>query len=596
MCAIAGIIDWNASGSLEAQLNQMLAIAVHRGRDGHGTYCSNGIHLGHNRLAIIDLSAAAQQPFLADSTVVVFNGAIYNYIELRKELIELGYTFTTQSDTEVIAVAYRAWGTACVKRFNGMWSFALHDQSSNQLFCSVDRFGVKPFHYTNYNGRFYFASEIKQLLTQVPAVANYKVLATYLCFHLENYNAATFFQNINRLSGGTNLLIDLQTGAVKQERYFDLSNEKAITEAGSIEFQFNQLAEKAVALRLRSDVKVGACLSGGIDSSYLLTQIKKQSNTANFDLFTAAVAERSLDDSFYAKQLVNQSQFAYKHHIVQPQKAQFLNTLKEVFHCQEEPFNSPSVFMQYFIMEEASKQGVKVLIDGQGADEFLLGYDRYLPFYINQAHGINRVLRFQKALQKTAMPIKELAAFEWLFTNADRRLQRLLSKQSAMVEEYKQLAESGFISSQANDYASLTNFPITEIAHTQLPKLLRYEDRNSMHFGIETRLPFLDKDWAVYNFKLPLDWKINQGETKFILRQALRSQNLNTIANRKRKIGFAAPESDWLSDPSFMYTKIAASAILKRIYSHLPDYQHDRGICWKLYSIAMWEETMEVLS
>jgi len=599
MCAIAGIIDLDDYPVDSKELLQLLQVAKHRGPDGQGFFIEKNIGIGHNRLAIFDKSKDAAQPMAyKDCYQIVFNGAIYNFLELRTELIAKGYFFTSNSDTEVIVAAYDFWGNACVSHFNGMWAFAIYDRIKKTFFCSCDRFGVKPFYYAIQANKIYFASEIKQLLTVIQPKVNMQTVVDYLVYNLENHSAATFFENITRLEAGHSLLIDIQAKECKLAPYFKLVANNFESDYSQVALlqRFQQEAEEAVKLRVRGDVSIGLMLSGGLDSSFLFAKMKQQmaAKGATFSTITALSIDQKINEEKFARMVLLDKQATANSFFTKPTQTDFQNNLDEVFYCQEEPFSTPSVLMQYFVMQEAKKNNLKVLISGQGADEFLLGYERYLPLFLNTTNGTSSIKKWQQVLQETDLPLKELVALNWYFTNAAIRQKRLLKKHQGIKSSYLNLADSTLVFDMASDYQFPNRFPITEITNTHLPKLLRYEDRNSMHFGLESRTPFLDKDWSLFNFSLPLTSKIKHGQTKFLLREALRAEQLSAIANRKRKIGFAAPDKDWIADGKWMETTIQASKILKRLYQKPPQLSSDFHMNWKLYSIAKWEQIMNV--
>ena len=387
MCGIAGIICSDAPGRdlQQLRIEKMTNVIAHRGPDGEGHYFGDRLALGHRRLSIIDLSPGGAQPMTWNGMyTITYNGEIYNYIELRNELQALGFQFSSQSDTEVILAAYHQWGDVCVKKFNGMWSFAIFDTIKNILFCSRDRFGVKPFYYTREPGYFAFGSEIKQLLSiqdHNPNI-NEQIAVNYLVYNMMDHDDQTFFQNIFKLQGGHNLIYNLNTFTFTIDSYYEISYRQEIEKLSdheAFELYSGELF-RSVNYRLRSDVKVGTCLSGGLDSSSIAataSKIHRQTSNIPFCAITAESTQKEYDETSYAKLVAESAGLDW--YLTKPEKNDFVSNLDEVIYTQEYPIIGPTVFMQYFVMKKAKESGITVILDGQGGDESLLGYSRYIP-------------------------------------------------------------------------------------------------------------------------------------------------------------------------------------------------------------------------
>ena len=392
MCGISGIINKTRGSVSKSDLKQINDLIIHRGPDAEGFYFKNEVGFGHRRLSILDLSELGSQPMTLDDLTITYNGEIYNYIEIREELQALGYSFKSESDTEVILAAYKQWGKECIHRFNGMWAFAIHDSSNDEVFITRDRFGIKPLYYKESNLGFYFGSEIKQLLyfDDNPTV-NKQILFDYLYLSYHHHTNDTFFEGISSLEPGHNLIFCLKTQTFKIKRYYDLKKKEEF-EGLNFDEALKKYGEKirnSIKLRLRSDVKVGTCLSGGMDSSFIASYASKFYNKNAQERFTAITAkstEKKTDESHFAKKVVENSNLNWA--LTEPSKEEFLKYLDEVINVQEEPFGSPSIIMQYFVMKKAKEEGCIVMLDGQGGDETLLGYDRYYATYINEQKGI----------------------------------------------------------------------------------------------------------------------------------------------------------------------------------------------------------------
>ena len=597
MCGIAGIINKNNTPVLNSDIEKITKAAAHRGNDDSGFFYENNFAFGHQRLSIIDLSDNGKQPmqFLKRYTIT-YNGEIYNYLELKRELENAGYHFKSKTDTEVILAAFDYWKFECVNYFNGMWSFAIYDNVDNKIFCSRDRFGVKPFYYYSDNKIFIFSSEIKQILTKVEPLLNTKIAMDYLVFNLEEHTDETFFRGINKLAAAHNLVYNLSENTFEIKKYYNIKIDKSIleiSEKDAIE-KFQLLMKRSIEMRLRSDVKVGTCLSGGLASSYIANTAAKlyQNGNQSFAAITAQSITGINDETEFAKQVVSSSNLQW--YLTKPNKNDFLDSINEVIKCQEEPFFNTSNFMQYFVMKAAHENGIKVLLDGQGGDETLLGYTRYFPAIIKANHFWNYPKLLIEATKNSSLNISETIIQSIYFTNPEFRKLRLKKKHSAIQSEYLNLADDNWINNVAASYNDINALQLLELQHTQLPKLLKYEDKNSMHFGVETRLPFLDYQLVEFNLSLPLHLKINNGWSKYILRKAMKDNLPDSIAWRKNKIGFESPESIWLSDAVFFRNTINQSVILNTIYGNKIPQQLTQHMLWKLFNIAKWEQIFNV--
>lgn len=598
MCGIAGIIDKKNSLSTESlrkRIKDMTDVAQHRGPDGEGFYQESCLALGHRRLAIIDLSADGIQPmFWLDKYVITFNGEIYNYLEIRDLLQAQGYVFSTKTDTEVILASYDCWGEDCVLRFNGMWAFAIHNRRTNQVFCSRDRFGVKPFYFTQKDDCFLFGSEIKQLLTQVPVVkANVEVLVNYLALNLFDYDESTFFQNIYKLMGGHNLIYDLSTHTFSIKQYYAIAFREDVSrlnEQDSIDC-FTQALARSVRYRLRSDVKVGTSLSGGLDSSAIAAIANAQHKMASrspFCAITASSTQPEFDEYQYAQKVSDH--LALDFHVTKPDKGQFLQYLDAVIRAQEYPFSNPNMIMQYFVMKKAKEAGITVLLDGQGGDETLLGYRRYLPMVAAQ-DGFWRFLYQSKFIcERYAISFLEVLKNYFYFTSPKLRLWRQRHK-FPLGKPYRRFLRYDLLKTYAGYYAQPFALQKLEIMTTQLPHLLRFEDKNSMAHSVEARLPFMDWELLEISLSLNQKFKLNAGWSKWILRKSVEKTLPTSIVWRKNKIGFNAPVKDWMDNDflQVMQAEINKSTILRHLLEHIPS-RLDYNQRWRLFNIAKWEK------
>ena len=597
MCGISGIINKNGSSVDKNEIQEINDLISHRGPDSEGFYFEKNFAFGHRRLSIIDLSSDGHQPIhYLDKYTITYNGEVYNYLEIREELIKDGYKFISNTDTEVILASYDKWGESCVNRFNGMWAFGIYDKEKEIIFCSRDRFGVKPFYYTEVDGKFVFGSEIKQLLEFYDEkYVNKKILMDYLLIGYENHTNDTFFENIFKLEQSHNLVYDLKTNNFEIKRYFDLKKEEMkLDESSSIETYKAKLID-AITLRLRSDVKVGTCLSGGLDSSSIAALASDIYTNTN-DRFTAIHAkssQKSSDESLFAQEVAKSCNLDLN--IIEPTQEEFINSIDEVIYTQEEPFGGPSIFMQYFVMKKAKEIGCTVLLDGQGGDETLVGYERYYPSYLMSLGFFDFIKGFFDSSKNSKLTKKELLAYFIYFTKSTIRIKRLKNKNEFIKKEYFDLASFDIVEKNAKSYLNLFDLQYEEIFHTQMPHLLRYEDRNSMRHSIETRLPFID--FRVVETALSIDnkYKIKDGWTKYILRKTVDTILPKNIVWRKNKFGFEAPTKSWLNSiETEMKESIKNSNIINEITDRIEWSKLNENQKWKLFNIAKWEKCFDV--
>jgi len=569
MCGIAGLVS--REGIDPQVLVRMTHLAKHRGPDGFGfSYHAGGvtataeiIHnenrapamerplvgLGNRRLAILDLSAQGNMPMQLDDGAycVTYNGEIYNCREIRAELQRAGYRFRSGTDTEVLLRAYQHWGEECLHQFNGMWSFALWDRARQALFCARDRFGVKPFYYAVRNGWFYFASEIKQLIhgAGLPRVANARAVYHFLDQGLHDYSSDTFFEDIQQLPGGHALRLELaHTLRPVVYRYWELRIQPhprmRVEEACE---EFHHQFRRSVSLRLRSDVPVGATLSGGLDSSAVLCEASSIAPGQRFHTFSACYDDPTVDERQYVAEAVSATRA--ESHLTFPNCRDFWKNLEGLIYQQDEPVGSASVYAQWCVMAEARKCGVPVLLGGQGGDETLCGYKKYRYFYL-------------WLLLKNADPrvLREMALGTWrgawssfTFVDASRYFPTAWRRPFSVIEclcspEFRQAFEDPKLHLGAR--ASLAERQKADLTFASLPSLLRYEDRNSMAHSIESRLPFLDYELVQFAVNCPSSLMFHGGWSKWILREALAGTMPERIRRRKSKLGFSTPQVSWM--------------------------------------------------
>jgi asparagine synthase (glutamine-hydrolysing) len=541
MCGIAGHLSFTGHPDTDL-VTRMSARLAHRGPDGEGSYADDHIALAHRRLAIIDLSPDGAQPMAnEDGTLqIVYNGEIYNYIELREELREKGHVFRTKTDTEVILHAYEEWGNECLSRFNGMWAFALWDTLKKTLFCARDRFGIKPFYYTLNDDGFLFASEIKALLEHpgVGTTPEDPLLLTFLASGVSDHTGKTMFHGVSQIPPSHYLIVE-SDHLGKAVRYWNLTINNAYgsngTDDASVARLFLEHLNRSVRLRLRSDVPVGTCLSGGIDSSTIVMLINRlirneapRSVGDRQKTFSIVFPGTAFTEEQFVRVLTESSGVDASLHT--PDPGNLWNDLRDLLIAQDEPFGSLSIYAQYEVMRIASRQ-VKVVLDGQGADELLGGYIAYQIPYL---WGLLRSGSLAGFFTELTGTLRHHGGFFPGAAAQDRirkRRQRLLKGRFNPVSRYA---------------GTLDTVLHSELLETNLPVMLHWEDRNSMAFSIEARVPFLDFLLVEYTASLPLSQKIRGGITKYVLRSAVRGLIPDTIRCRKDKMGFVTPEEVWM--------------------------------------------------
>ncbi len=606
MCGIFGIVGKTGPVS-EEQVRQLTDLVAHRGPDGSGIHIAGKVGLGHRRLAIIDLSANGAQPMrhISQPVWITFNGAIFNYLELRRELELLGATFHSASDTEVLLNAYLIWGRQCLERLNGMWAFVIHDGRDDTLFCARDRYGIKPLYYADTAGAFALGSEIRQLLPLIgERRADAELVDDFLLCGLTDHTQRTFFTGIEKLAPGHFLRVDVATGKHEIEQYYRLIPDRSAADADihTGPDRVRRLLDDAIRLRLRSDVRVGTCLSGGLDSSSVaaLAASAHRADGAAFSAITAVSEEPSNNEESYAAQVVERGGLSWIQ--TRPTYEDFSSALRQLIDIQEEPFGGPSIMMQYAVMKAARANGITVLLDGQGGDETLLGYDRYYAALLRDcfrkrgvrglvgavrsalsANANLSLLRLAILFIGMSWPAARRAAYGWRYR---------FMKHRALPLALRRLALS------LGDAAGMQAIEITE---TNLPMLLRFEDKNSSHFAIEARLPYLDHRFVEMALGLPVQLKMHDGWTKWLLRKAMVGILPEAIGWRRNKIGFAAPDRLWLDRhlPE-MRDKVLASGLVAAHADVRTLARRFNGLSllmrWRLYCLALWADQFAVLA
>jgi asparagine synthase (glutamine-hydrolysing) len=610
MCGICGIIRFDNKPVQETSIREMMRIMKHRGPDDDGVFIEENIGLGFVRLSIIDLSSAGHQPKFSEDKryVIVFNGEIYNYIELREELIEFGFKFNSGTDTEVLLNAYIQWGEDCLIHFNGMWSFAIYDRQKGTVFIARDRFGIKPFYFIQTKEYLVFASEIPSLLSflnKKPTPDN-QTIFDFLTFNRTDQSERTFFNEIKKLQHGHRLLINLKLpptkGIYRGEMWYNLKERVSKTKGFRNPDEFKELFTSAILLHLRSDVPVGVCLSGGLDSSSIVSVLLREINCKPISTFSAIYDKGQVCDETdfineYKNSLINMN-------FITPSSGTLIGDLKEFVKIHGEPIPGTSPYAQFKVMELA-KGNVVVTLDGQGADEQLAGYHYFFGFYFKD---LIRKFRFSKLLSEIFnyliihKSLYGLKAFLYLILPEKIRTRVRLKYKGSLMSDFEiyfkdksSISKNLFGSNSLNE-ALLDHFEF------KLEHLLKWEDINSMHFSIEARVPFLDYRLVEKVLASNSDMKIRGGMTKYLLREAMKGILPEKIRMRVDKTGFETPQDEWfrtvawqeiideiLSSKTFLERNLVNAKVARNKYKkHLEGKKNCATDIWKWIHLELW--------
>lgn len=589
MCGIAGVLARRLPP--EQHLSTMLSSLGHRGPDGAGAWRAaigdiGEVWLGHRRLAILDLSDAAAQPMhdTRGDMSLVFNGEIYNYIELRDELRAQGVVFRTTSDSEVLMEAYRFWGESFVAKLNGMFAFAIWDQRRNRLFAARDRYGEKPFLFAWSANQFSFASEFKALLLQPGLTTNLndKALLRFGYDQSGEGDAETPFREIFQLVGGEQLSVEPGTSfAPKVTRWYHFTPRpySARTPDAEVFAEFKHLLVDSVRLRMRSDVPVGSCLSGGLDSSAIVGIARALLGaTADYHTFTGVFPGTYADEAAFASTVIESANTTA--HFVEPTPERFIAEADQFIYHNELPVGSASQFAQWCVFAKAKEVGVTVLLDGQGADEALGGYEQYFALYVAALAEVGDTARLDRELSaiRARYPLALAPPGRSLRDRLPLGLRHFIANRVGKGSSYLYLlkpdvayavqGEVGY-RSEAGRHALAAALRQDSFGRF-LTTLLRYGDRNSMAHSREVRLPFCDHRIAEFALGLPPHLLMGEAQTKRLIREGLRDYLPDTIRARWNKQGFRPPQDLWFENRQFLEmvqdTLSAANSLITRYY------------------------------
>lgn len=631
MCGISGIwLKQASSADLKGTIYRLSQTIKHRGPDGEGFMLASAekaeaffsedtprfqnkdlnylpskhlkeagdpyrLAFGHRRLSIIDLSESGHQPMCdkEEKLWITFNGEIYNYIELKKELEGLGHRFVSTSDTEVILASYRQWGEACQHKLNGMWAFCIYDKEKQLLFCSRDRFGVKPFYYTDRSGCFAFASEQKALIKSglVPFVMNEKAVHDHLVNERIESEPEGFFTGILELFPGYQLVVNLNNGTLTVENWYKLRfAPDPSTDALSDEEVIRIIREKldrAIAWRLRSDVPVGSCLSGGIDSSVIAGLIRQHSKP--LFLFTSVFKNDASDESYYAELVAKKVNGNYK--TVEPSPEGLFAELGKLVYAQDVPIWSTSTYAQYKVMELAKLNNIKVVLDGQGGDELFAGYHHHFIAKWNGLPG----LRAMADIKESARSIQSPFAFYAKEKVKQRRNTHLSKIAPYLTDKFVQAFP---VINQVRYFDSVNEQLNNDFVNGRLKSFLKCEDRCGMIHHVESRVPFSDDtDLIEFMFSLDGNRKIRHGVSKYLLREATKDLLPKEVYQRYDKKGFETPMNKWITENQMrLFEKIGNNFEFVNIEKLRASFKKENAgtkevsLLYKLYVLTIWKE------
>jgi asparagine synthase (glutamine-hydrolysing) len=547
MCGIAGIVG--TPGPDEEVLTRMALAMVHRGPDDQGTWTDGVAGLAFRRLAVIDLDPRSNQPLHYEGLHLVFNGEIYNYRELRRELESLGHAFVTEGDGEVLLHAWREWGTAVLDRLNGMFALAIWDEREQELTLASDPFGEKPLYYCERSRRLVFGSDIRALIEAVDGLGapDERALEVFVARNLMPAPDGSFFAGVKRLPAAH--LLRWRAGSLAVARHWAPRQIEVPRRYEDAVVELRRLLLDSIRLRLRSDVPVGTSLSGGVDSSAVVALSAELGREHRRHAFTATFPGYARDEWVYAEQVARATEVV-EHHAVEPESEQLADDLETLVRDQEEPFGSTSIYAQWRVHRAAREADVVVLLDGQGADELFGGY----PWMVGTAALAGGPRTIARALRtggsERASTLRALIG-SYLPDPLARLYQRHIASPYTRPEVLERTVSFEPPVPTFSDGSAMRRELILETFVTSLPTLLRYADRSSMAHSREVRLPYLDRRVAELALSLPASFLCRDGVTKRILRDAVRGLVPDAVLARRDKVAFQPPEAQWLSTPGW---------------------------------------------
>lgn len=597
MCGIVGLVTKKEK---ENTIKLMSDRIKHRGPDGDGYFIDGDVALGHRRLSIIDLSTGDQPMFNEDGSVVtVFNGEIYNYQELKEELIALGHDFKTKSDTEVLVHGYEEWHTDLPKHLRGMFAFAIYDKNKNEVFLARDNFGIKPLYFAKMNDTFMFASEIKAFL-DVPdfeKIFNESILETYLEFSFVPTNE-TFFKGVHRLDAGCSLLY--KDGEIKLNKYFKLDFKEENMSFEDAVKNISDVMKDSVEKHLIADVEVGSFLSSGIDSSYIVSLAKPDKT------YTVGYENKKYDETMYAKDLAEKLGIKNESKIIT--KEEYLENISKIMYHLDEPTSDPAAISLYFVAKLASKD-LKVVLSGEGADEFFGGYNYYreevdykfynkLPYCVR--HVIGKIASIFPEGRGFNFLVRRGEKLENSYIGVNRNFSSKMAKKVLKNNyELKAIDVTKDVYNEFKNYSNIDKMQAIDINFWLMKDILLKADRMTMASSIEGRVPFIDKEVFKVASHLPFDYKVTKENTKVALRAAAK-EVIPTEAYKKKKLGFPVPVREWIKEGDFkeevektlnsdVANKYFNTKIINKMFEeHVNGKKDNYRKIWTIYTFIKW--------
>lgn len=597
MCGIVGLVTKKEKENTIRLMNDRIK---HRGPDGAGYFIDGDVALGHRRLSIIDLSTGDQPMFNEDGSVVtVYNGEIYNYQELKEELVALGHDFKTKSDTEVLVHGYEEWHTDLPKHLRGMFAFAIYDKNKNEVFLARDNFGIKPLYFAKMNDTFMFASEIKAFL-DVPdfeKVFNESILEAYLEFSFVPTNE-TFFKGVHRLDAGCSLLY--KDGEIKLNKYFKLDFKEENMSFQDAVKNISDVMKDSVEKHLIADVEVGSFLSSGIDSSYIVSLAKPDKT------YTVGYENKKYDETMYAKDLAEKLDIKNESKIIT--KEEYLENISKIMYHLDEPTSDPAAISLYFVAKLASKD-LKVVLSGEGADEFFGGYNYYreevdykfynkLPYCVR--HAIGKIASIFPEGRGFNFLVRRGEKLENSYIGVNRNFSSKMAKKVLKNNyELQAIDVTKDVYNEFKNYSNIDKMQAIDINFWLMKDILLKADRMTMASSIEGRVPFIDKEVFKVASHLPFDYKVTKENTKVALRAAAK-EVIPTEAYKKKKLGFPVPVREWIKDGSFkeevektlnsdVANKYFNTKIINKMFEeHVNGKKDNYRKIWTIYTFIKW--------
>ncbi len=620
MCGITGYFLKKKMTDDRSFLVEMRDSMSKRGPDDSGSYFFNtrsddkrahNLGMAHRRLSILDLSELGHQPMTYDGITIVFNGEIFNYLELREDLLDKGHVFESKTDTEVIIKAYQEYGTDCQNHFNGMWAFALYDSRRNILFCSRDRFGIKPLFFYDDSDFFVFGSEIKSLFRfPMPKISiNHNQLMVNLMqgYRFVDNRRHTYFRQVKQLLPAECFVMDLDDGSKEFSTYWKIDPKRRsdLTEEQAIE-RFRELFIDSVKIRLRSDVPYAFTLSGGMDSSSIISVSNKVLGRETVSFSAIYSKGNQYDEQEFIQYTVDD--LGHKHHYVAAELGDFFENLKMMIRYNDEPLCTVTFYSQWQVMKKIKEMGYTVVLSGYAADELVAGYyDHYLyNMYDMEMQGLDIDHELESWHKNHNKPISQWHDFRRDMDNSDF----LSPKKELYSSIFRQEFLEGFEEMSPVLYTKesiLKNRLMNELRYETVPAVLRPEDRNSMMFSLESRIPFLDYRLVEFCFSLPNSIKIRDGSCKYIQREAMKGILNENVRKRVEKVGFNAPMNDWmknelkdkievlLDDDLRIYRFIIKERLISLWKEHIEGNENHMMLFWSVLNIEFWIRYYEQL-